>query len=45
MLGMAPTDDCMKEMFVLVAFTGRALACGLRGSERVVPRSPSGAAN
>jgi hypothetical protein len=36
-LGMAPEDDCMKEMFVLVGFAGRKLAVPLVQLDPVKP--------
>ena len=32
-LGMAPTDDCMREMFVIVDFAGRRLGVPLARSD------------
>lgn len=36
-LGMAPADDCMKEMFVIVGFAGRKLGVPLVQLEPVKP--------
>jgi len=36
-LGMVPTDDCMKEMFVIVAFAGRKLGVPLGQLDPVKP--------
>ncbi len=42
--GMAPADDCMKEMFVIVGFTGRKLGIPLIQLDAVNPDKATRAA-